>query len=45
MEDYGAAGRPLGQFASTAFELETKPPGLREKAFLKVESYVFRVKS
>ena len=47
MEDYGAEerGRPPGQFASTAFELETKQPGLREKANyeLKVMNLVLKL--
>jgi hypothetical protein len=31
LEDYGAEGRPLGQFASTALEQKRSPPGLRVK--------------
>jgi hypothetical protein len=30
-EDYGAEGRPQGQFASTALEQKRSPPGLRVK--------------
>jgi hypothetical protein len=44
LEDYGAEGRPPGQFASTALEQKRSPTGLRVKANNEIQKLIVKSK-